>query len=376
MGSGISIRVYGDVYLAEIALSIMAIFSIIRGNRVFNRTGTTLVPFIFMSWFLANLCSSVINSKPLNLILISIFTVIISGLCLRSILEFFQKYPTQIVNALIVFSLGRVIGLYFQPLPYTPYLPWKFGYGEWVIIITLLIGAKFRNLKIIWVLVPILAIFSLNNEARTLTLLLVIALLASQIKKPKKFSFAFLIAVIFIPILSYNLYLDIALSGKLGEREILRAQNLASTDLGPLAARKEFIFSVDAFLQAPFIGYGFDPEVEREILEKGAEELLEQGIKVDYSYLRELPMHSFLMSSIVQGGIFAGMYWFFLIIIVTRDILFAKNPDKFIEPLRLYISLSLLDRIFFSPYGAYERLTVAFFASFILIIRKSRDANV
>ena len=353
----------------------MAVLSISRGAKVFVFYGSKKLPFLFYSWFFANLISSVLAGKSVALILISIFTVILTALTLRSVIDFFITYPQKALDALVFFSLGRIIGILIQPRPYTEALPWKFGYGEWVILLSLLFVARTKNIKLLWISCPILIFVSLANEARTLSLLVIGALFISLFGSGKRMGAGFLLSIVAVTFFMYYAYLDVALGGHLGPSEITRARVLAESDLGPLAARKEFIFSTRAFADSPILGYGFDPIVKSEIIQAGADDLSRKGIKVEYSYLSELPVHSFLMSSLVVGGIFGGLYWVFVILLSVQALLLTAEMSRYQKPLVAYLSFTLLDRVLFSPYGAVERLNAAFFVGYILLVNRSRSFN-
>jgi hypothetical protein len=373
--SGISFRIVGDIYVSEILLSGFALRSILLGRKVFHIDGLRSVPFLISLWFLANLVSSLFSDKSFSLTLTAIATPIVTGLVLRSILEYFENNPSHVLKGLTFFAIGRLIGILVNPLPYTREFPWKFGYGDWLIILSFVLVAKFKSNRLLWFLLPILSVVSLLNEARTMTLLVVGALVVTIFNPRKRVSLAFLIILSIFPIVSYFGYLDLALSGSLGAKEIGRARLLAESDLGPLAARKEFVFSLRAFAGSPMIGYGFDPQVSREILEAGNQQLLANGVKVDYEYLYKLPMHSFLMSALVQGGILAGFFWIFALFKSLRafshSILLAKHE----RALSAYLSFSLISKILFSPFGAIERLNFAFFFSYLLLINLRQDSK-
>lgn len=364
--SGISIRLFGDVYITEVLLSSLALVSWILGKKVFVERGLRLIPFLFISWFLANLVSSVLAGKSFSLTMIALGTPVLTGLTFRAVLEYLQSFPDQKYRVLFFFGIGRILGLVVNPLPYTSEYPWKFGYGEWVIILVLVVVAKSKSLRLLWIVAPVLAIISLLNEARTLTFLILATLAVTTFNPRKRLSVIFLLTLTLFPILSYNVYLDIALKGSLGEKESGRARLLASSDLGPLAARKEFVFSAKAFADSPLIGYGFDPQVNRQILEAGNQELVASGIRVNYAYLDKLPMHSFLMSGVVQGGVFAGLIWIFAIQRSVTGLFRSIEQPKSSRPLSVYLSLALIDRILFSPFGAIERLNFVFFLSYLL----------
>ena len=275
-----------------------------------------------------------------------------------------------------MFAVGRLIGVVLDPLPYTALLPWKFGYGEWVILLALTSVAINRSIRMLWIFTPILIIISITNEARTLALLTAGAAFVSFFGPKKRVSVSLLMAVTVLPIFMYYGYLEVALGGYLGNTEINRARLLVENDLGPLAARKEFIFSTRAFFDSPILGYGFEPEVKREIIADGYQELISKGIKVDYAYLNELPMHSFIMSAFVQGGIFAGIFWLFAIFNSLKAFIFTIEMQRYQRSLAAYLSLALIDRILFSPFGAYERLTAAIFLSYLLTFRKIEESNL
>lgn len=374
--SGYSFRLLGDVYLAEFFLALFSLKSIVTGRKVFFRGQFQYVPLIFLLWFLANLFSSLLNGKSLSLTLISVATVVITGLSFRAFFEFFTQYPDKILKSLFLFAVGRLIGVVLDPLPYTALLPWKFGYGEWVILLVLSSVAINQSIRMLWFFIPILIIISITNEARTLALLTVGAAFISFFGPKRRLKVASLIAVTTLPIIMYYGYLEVALGGHLSNAEINRARLLAESDLGPLAARKEFIFSTRAFFDSPVLGYGFEPEVKREIIEDGYQELISNGIKVDYAYLNELPMHSFIMSAFVQGGIFAGIFWIFAIFNSLKAFFYTIEMQRFERPLAAYLSLALIERILFSPFGAYERLTAAIFISYILTVRKIKESNL
>lgn len=373
--SGLSFRFLGNVYLTEIFLTFFALRSILIGRKAFFQGHFRFLPLIFLLWFTANLFSSVINGKSFSLTLISIGTVAITGFIFRAIYEFFTLHPEKILRSVIIFALGRLIGIFLNPLPYTSQLPWKFGYGEWAIILALATATVNRSRKMYAVFIPVLFMVSITNEARTLALLIAGSAAASFFASKKRNSVFSLIAIIFFPIIIYYGYLQIALDGQLGTKELNRAKFLVESDLGPLAARIEFIFSTRAFAASPIVGYGFEPEVKREIIADGYKVLISNGVKVNYGYLEELPMHSFIMSALIQGGVFAGIFWLFALFNSIKVLIYIRDIPIHQKPLVAYLSLALIDRILFSPFGAYERLNAALFLGCLLTLQTKKLKN-
>ena len=120
------------------------------------------------------------------------------------------------------------------------------------------------------------------------------------------------------------------------------------------------------------MGKGFDPQVSDKIILAGYKQLAASNVQLDYRYLSTVPLHSFLMSALVQGGIFAGLFWLLMLFRSIKLTAYAINLASYERPLLVYVLITLINRILFSPYGAYERLNVAFFVSYILIHNMNR----
>ena len=371
--SGLSIRVLGDVYVGEIILSIFVLSSLFLGKKFQVPSQTRTLVVLLIIWFLANLISSFVREKSISLTLVAIFTVIITGICLVGTLHFFQTYRHDRTKFIFIFGVGKILGVIVNPSPYAGELPWKFGFGEPVIITALALIILIKRKEAVYISLLILVFISLTNEARTLSFLVLFALscfAASSIDFFKKHLNILVFIALVAPIL-YLGYLQLALSGQLGSVEIERAQVLTSTELGPLVARKEFLFSVDAFMTSPVIGYGFDPEVSKEIILNGYQSLSNLGLRVRILNDEELPIHSFIMGALIQGGIFAGLYWMYVFMVGIRSLKRVLNAETFHIPLIAYASIALINRIIFSPFGASERLIVDVFIAILLCMNVS-----
>jgi hypothetical protein len=370
--SGFSIYFIGNLYLTEIILSLMSCYSIAAGRKVFNQKQNQFIPLLFGLWLLANLISSLLSEKSVSLTLTAIFTVLITWLTTRAVFEFYLGYPEKILSALMLFAIGRLIGVYLNPQPLTSELPWKFGYGEWILFLLLIFAAKIKSYWLLWVFTPIFIVISITNEARTLTFIAFSVLIISLFRFQNRLRVILIVISLALPIVSYYTYLEVALSGSLGAKEISRALILSESGIGPFAARKEFVFSTRAFVNSPIVGKGFDPQVSDKIILAGYKQLAASNVQLDYRYLSTVPLHSFLMSALVQGGIFAGLFWLLMLFRSIKLTAYAINLASYQRPLLVYVLITLINRILFSPYGAYERLNVAFFVSYILIHNMNR----
>jgi hypothetical protein len=374
--SGLSIRLLGDVYIGELLLAIFVLSRLLLGKKFNLPIQTRALVGWLVVWFFANFISSFVREKSISLTLIAIFTVVISGICLVAILHFFQTYKDNQTKFILLFGIGKTLGVLINPSPYAGELPWKFGFGEPVIIISLSVMIFLKKKKIAYLLLPLLAFVSLTNEARTLTFLVLFALAcftASSVGFFKKYGNILVLITLVSPLL-YVGYLQLALDGRLGSTEIVRAEVLTSTDLGPLVARKEFIFSAKAFMNSPLIGYGFNPEVSKEIILNGYQHLSDLGVRVQILNDEELPIHSYIMGALIQGGFFAGFYWSHVLLLAIRALKRIMIVETFYVPLISYVSIALINRIFFSPFGASERLIAGVFIG-ILVCMNSSDCK-
>ena len=124
-------------------------------------------------------------------------------------------------------------------------------------------------------------------------------------------------------------------------------------------------------MTSPVIGYGFDPEVSKEIILNGYQSLSNLGLRVRILNDEELPIHSFIMGALIQGGIFAGLYWMYVFMVGIRSLKRVLNAETFHIPLIAYASIALINRIIFSPFGASERLIVDVFIAILLCMNVS-----
>lgn len=375
--SGLSIRVLGDVYVGEIILSIFVLSSLLLGMKFQVPSQTRTLVKLLIIWFFANLISSFVRQKSISLTLIAIFTVIITGISLIGILHFFQNYQNERTKFILIFGIGKILGAIIDPSPYVGELPWKFGFGEPIIITALALIIFTKSNTVTYFSLLILAFISLTNEARTLSFLVLFTFLCfvvSNINFFRKHLNSLVLIVLVAPLL-YLGYLQLALSGQLGSIEIKRAQVLTNSDLGPLVARKEFLFSVQAFMKSPAIGYGFDPKVSKELILNGYQSLANLGLRVEILNDEVLPIHSFVMGALIQGGLFAGLYWMYVLVLGIRALKIVIMAKKFHIPIVAYASIALVNRIIFSPFGASERLIVDIFIAILLCMNEPNRRN-
>ena len=367
--SGISFRLIGDIYLGELILAFLAIdriFTIKKSNA--PKIWRYLI-FAVVIWTCASLIGSVYSAKNLNVILIAGFTPILTISCLSTCVYFMSQSDDLVFRSVLLFSIGRLIGIILNPLPYTATYPWKFGYGESCILLFIVISYYLKFVKIQLAGEIALSAISFVYQARTLAFMVFVSALALiPLQKRNRNRSIFLILGICLPVV-YWIYLNLGINGSLGSKEIARASLLTATDLGPIAARKEIVFEAKAFLQSPLFGYGFNPVVNPRIILSGYQFWADHGYPI-YNYdPTVLPLHSFFWAALIQGGIFAGIFWVLSLVFALGKILRIMDFPRRNRVLVLYCAVAMVDRILFSPFGAYERLYVAIFIGTLISVK-------
>ena len=374
--SGVPIRIIGDVYVGEIILALYGFDLLVSKQRVFVNKYFSKIPILMILWLIANFFSSIANYKDFRLSLVSIFTVLISFCAIFSMLGFVKRNPSKFIYLALTFVAGRIFGVFLFPNNNSTKLFWKFGVGEWVILLVIVLMFSTRKTFPFSILLLGFGMFSFLNEARTLGFLTVLTIfvLLPKFRESRKVGLVSLLLFFLLPIVYFG-YILLASHNILGYKEYERSQVLATSDIGPLAARTEFVFSSKAFLTSPLYGYGFEPQVNRRIIIDGYQWLSDRNVIVSSQIPGNLPMHSFLMSALVQGGIFAGFFWFATLVYVVQCLVSITRHPNYSRALVFYSCSSLIDRILFSPYGAYERLNFAFYITtlFTLISDQERD---
>ena len=368
--SGISVRVIGDIYLGECILALLAIERILTNKKISTPKIWRYLFFAGIIWTIANLIGSVYSAKSWSLILIAVFTPILTISCLSTCVFFMCQSDTLIFRSVLLFSIGRLIGIILDPLPYTATYPWKFGYGESFILLFIIISYYLRFVKFQLVGMIALCAISFVNQARTLAFMVIVSALALiPIQKRNRNQSILLILGICLPLI-YWIYLNLGTNGGLGSEEISRARLLTATDFGPIAARKEIVFSAQAFVQSPIFGYGFDPVVNPKIIISGYQFWADHGYPINNYDSSVLPLHSFFWAALIQGGIFAGIFWFLCLVFGFKKIFRIMEFQRRDRVLLLYCAVAMVDRILFSPFGAYERLYVAIFVGTLVSVKR------
>jgi O-antigen ligase len=150
-----------------------------------------------------------------------------------------------------------------------------------------------------------------------------------------------------------------------------QSQQIKSLDqynAGPIlfTARSEIAFELAAIKSNPIIGSGSNPNITFQILNDA--QLFNQflGVTTDATNAYKaalsdgkIPQHSVILSAWIEGGIVLAVFWIIILFWTLRkfgEILRTKTP---LSQFAIYIGLSSIWAMLFSPLGAGSRMELA-----------------
>ena len=375
-----SFNLVGQIRIGEI---IALGFFLLNLKKIFaNKELRRLTALFFFSALLVGL-STYANGSGLEKVGKGVSNMLFIN---SSLVAFYILLKNQPQRYLIYF-LGLIVGMLF----FSPYndLPVDISFedeqyfdlvwGIWVIPILVLVGSKYFRLPyfLIFFTLFVGVLFFVNNARSTGLILLLTAvfylLFVLEIRL-KLFKLAFFsIATV---VICYNLYIFLSqqeILGRLSKEQVeARSETKSSLSLFSTIGRPEFAIGVLAIIDKPIIGYGSHNENN-----KYAQLANYLNIVDDY-YLDEEPnltAHSVLLDTIIQGGIFASLVWFFVVRLCIQSYLkiILLPPLQFTFPIIL-LTVSFFWNFLFSPLG-YARFSLPIHFALMLCIMQRDFVN-
>ena len=361
ISSGLRFRGIGDFYLGEIYSTIF-FFSHFLTRHVRTLPESKIPRSLktgFLLWFGFVFISSLLHQSSVRSLVIACLTIFISFTLLYSFLHTFKLGGGVTLN-LQYLLLGQVLAATVQPYNLGISNGWKFQYG--LPLSALLVSFLLQKNRLLGIVSAfVLGFISLNYSARNLAISIFLAGfigLLQELTKEKKLNLKVQFNSIFIFILiclSFFTYFAFAKSGFLGEREENRLEVLLTSNQVLIASRPEIFFTAAALKDSPLLGYGAALSIDQNNLRNMATMARDNGLVFQglEKSAYEIPVHSYIMGSMLRGGLAAGLFWFWCFVVGLRCLaqnLFVVNPAVSI------LVFSLLWNIWFSPYGASARM--------------------
>jgi hypothetical protein len=372
------INLVGDFYIAELLLIGYLLLSI-RKLRLLAEPFPRKVLILGGLWLLSQVLTDFIRNTPSQNYLRG-WAAIVFFLVDFCAMYIMARLKPDVVRILILGSaLGTIFSVIALPTEYSEMEPWKFGYGQPTVMLLLLylsIGNKHAG-KLAPVLLIALGVLSVFLNARSLGGMLMLTaaiILLGQLfgfgkYNAMKISFTqwiSMIAGVSIAVFGIAMgYQWAAESDYLPENVIAKYKLGQANDLGILGmlvgGRSEILISSQAVFDSPIIGHGSWAEdakyayMQYEIAAILGQDDNEAQVKQSIEMSNLIPTHSVLMQAWVWAGLLGAIFWFFVIKLLLKNtfaIFFIPNK---LQPLLIFLGISSVWNVLFSPFGGGER---------------------
>jgi hypothetical protein len=373
----------GQLYLTEIILILLFPFLWIRNWSMLLKGRLTGRILLFGSlWFVSQVFTDLIRSTPTNDLLRGWAGILVLLVAFSSLYLLIRKSVQRIQVFLLGYAIGVLASLYVQPPYYFSGDPWKFGFSYPTTLLVLLFisytsGMNLKDLKK-WIL-PLLALggLSIYLNARSFGAIIILTAIILWLRN-RNFGRAILTRINLQNILAGGLILGsiiwslstlygfAAQKGYLGREAQWKYAWQGSGQFGLLlGGRSEILASAKAIQDSPIIGHGSwakDPTYRvflYRLIDLGygrSPEELDQ-------YINEsdlIPAHSHIFQAWVWAGILGAVFWLVILGIIIEVLIQSNRFPNSLYIFVIFVSISSIWDIFFSPFGSLMRLHWAF----------------
>jgi O-antigen ligase len=371
----IKLSVVGDVYLAELVLPLVALFSMASGGARSALGSKTFRVILYAG--LATLAGYILSdivrgTRPDQFVRGwgRVLLVLLDFWCLAAIT---LREPRALWWFVLGMGLGRVAELRFVqhlPLPW-----WKFGYAEPMLLVAATLGTLLpRGAAAAWF--AVLAYLSAKYDFRTYTLFCMalagFALLRgprpSETKQARRRQLTVVAVVAAAAGVAYLLLNLIGGDYWATRRETSNAGRAVGIEIGLIAVGR-----------SPIIGYGSWPE-DAELAQLQRKLLYDElgSYWMDPSQGGDLfTPHSQILQAWVEGGILGTSLFVALLVLTLRHLpyaAFGRSRDVASFLILYFVGSGLLN-IFVSPFSAPHRIGIATGAACLVLLAEERRAR-
>ncbi|MBC57583.1 MAG: hypothetical protein CL814_11715 [Confluentimicrobium sp.] len=371
--TAVRVNFVGQLMASDFLVVVLLVILLMRGIVDFRQPYIRGILIFYSLWVVGMLASDLWNVSPLVNLMKGWAMVGLFGIYLVVIFTLADGRRDRLFAAMIGYAIAGILnafggsarGSFFD-------IQWKFGAGNAMTIFFLLlvILAGFGRRQTGFSLM-LMAPVHLFLDARSLFLRTFLAgalcTFSQRVTRARNraiAAFLFLALLIGGMTLGETIYDQVIRTGIFGQ-EMLE-KHLRQTEAGNnilLGGRPESIISLRAIKDSPILGHGSWAE-DRQYRYLYYQLLEAQGTDVNWKadYLTRIdtiPSHSVLLGTWVEHGVFAGLFWAFILYLALRALIagmLSQSPATSIEFLAI---VTLLWDIPFSPFGADRRCTMA-----------------
>ena len=389
------ISVGGELYISELFFAVYLFFSVNK-FRLLAEPLPRKILLLGGLWLISQIGTDLIRDTPTENYLRGWAAIIFFLIDFCAAYIMVRQKPEVVRVLLLGSALGAIFAVLALPTDYSEVEPWKFGYGPPVTMLVLLYlsnGNRFKSTSGLLLLV-MFGVLSVYLNARSLggmTILTAAILFLGQKssfqnyvkQRHSPFKLAGMATGVLIAVFSIlSVYQWAAEAGYFPEKVTEKYQMSKTKDAGLLGlilgGRPEIFISSQAVIDSPIIGHGSWAEDAKYANMRYAA-IAKLGLDVDEAYLKYsvessdlIPTHSVLMQAWVWAGLLGAVFWLFILRFLIRNTFASFFSSHTMQPLVIFIGISSIWNLLFSPFGAHERiswaivLVVIFFGSMML----------
>ena len=386
LGFGVSFSVHliGNLQVSEVLLLfLLPFFLLTRGKRILRRD-LRPVFLLMLFWLIGQILSDIYRHTAFQDWTRGDALIIFFGINLVGFVILLARNVRRQVIFVAAFSIGSLVQARFIPPLGEP--DWKFGYSTGTITLVVLASCYFygrRHFVAAGLLLAAIAVVNLllNFRSPVLFLLITIALLVPVIPEhvgrvrllPAVGGVSRIFVLAALALIAgagaNALVHAVTRAGLLGAYAEEKNQSEFSSGRNLLlSGRPEIFVSSRAVLDSPILGHGswakdykyfeMDYDIENQYL--SGEDL--DTLEAESEAL--IPSHSYLMGAWVWAGIAGAAFWFYILWVTFKSIVWNALLQPHHAPLYMWVLIGSFWNILFSPFGnaarPFEALAILF----------------
>ncbi len=379
------LQVIGQLYLSEIVLPIFIPLLWRRKNYLLRTKEVKWIFLLGIFWLIMQVLTDIVRSTPLTDLLRgwALIIVFLSNTLALYLLLF--PNPQLILIGFTGYVFGQILQPLLQPDRYIIIDAWKFGFGQPVTELVLILGCIWAGKRLLknafWAIpIAVLGLYSIFIDSRSLGAITLLTALMLFLRPTflnrlfkKRFKLVnFLVISLVIAGLAWgilSLYTISARNGWLGDVTRVNFQLQSENGLKILLiGRADIIPALYAISDSPILGHGSwarDFEYRYylyDLIRFGyldSSEFARIDNRVSASDI--IPTHSHILQAWVWGGFAGGVFWLGIFVLITRALFTTLKNPNILFALVIFICFLSFWNILFSNFASTMRLQWAYF---------------
>ena len=369
------VKINVEIIPIEIIFFFVGVFSLLSPNtRKLQSSDAKILKFLNLFLTLSLVTQLSVDSfYNVNFIetMKSCAQILVMWALLRVALIYIQPDYFRFIFYVSGYLLSLSIQYLFNPTIYMQAEPWKFAVGPTVTgLYFLFIKSRLSKIGNI-VFIAALILMDVLLGSRSLAVFTILAFVLTLKKRSiNRVTVAeiFLTCIVLIGLIFgiERTYYNLAIKGAFGQSQQIKS--LDQYNAGPIlfTARSEIAFELAAIKSNPIFGSGSNPNITFQILNDAQSINQFLGVTTDATnaykaalFDGKIPQHSIVLSAWIEGGIVLASFWMIILFWTLRkfgEILRTTAP---LSHFAIFIGLSSIWAMLFSPLGAGSRMELA-----------------